>query len=93
MKEAEAKLSDAIKAGNMDHISIAHGLLEVARRRMQDTTHGLSKAKSEEFVLTRRGDIQSSDFIGPDKNLSSSVRMSKTDHNNKKTDKIIAVSG
>ena len=70
MKEAKAKLSDAIKAGNMDHIFIAHGLLEVARRRLQDTTHELSTAKSEGFVLIRRGDIQSSDFIGPDKNLS-----------------------
>ena len=79
MKESEAaKLSDTIKAGNMAHISIAHDLLEVARRRMQDTTHGLSKAKSKGFVLTRRGDIQSSDFIGPDKNLSRCQRLITT---------------
>jgi hypothetical protein len=26
LKEAETKLSDSIKAGNMDQISVAHGL-------------------------------------------------------------------
>lgn len=43
LKEAEEKLSDAIKAGNMDQISVAHGLLEVARKRMDSATDELSK--------------------------------------------------
>ena len=43
LKEAEAKLSDAIKAGSMDNISVAHGLLEVARKRMDTATDELPK--------------------------------------------------
>lgn len=43
LKEAEAKLSDAIKIGNMDQISVAHGLIEVARKRMDSATEELAK--------------------------------------------------
>jgi len=48
LKEAEAKLSGAIKAGNMDNISVAHGLLEVARERMDTATDELSKLATKQ---------------------------------------------
>ena len=38
LHEAESKLQEAIKTGDMDRISIAHGLLEVARKRMESAT-------------------------------------------------------
>lgn len=38
LHEAEQKLSDAIKAGDIDRIGISHGLLEVARKRMDAAT-------------------------------------------------------
>ena len=43
LKEAETELAEAIRAGNMDNISIAHGLLEVARHRINEATKTLSK--------------------------------------------------
>jgi hypothetical protein len=50
LQEAEKKLASAIKAGNIDDIS--HGLLEVARKRMNDATSELcdiaSKRKKNE---------------------------------------------
>ena len=42
LKEAEKKLSDAIKSGDMDMVSVGHGLLEVARSRMDGATEQLS---------------------------------------------------
>ena len=42
LQEAEGKLSDAIKAGNMDQISVAHAMLEIARKRMSEATTELS---------------------------------------------------
>jgi len=38
LHEAEEKLSTAIKSGNIDQIGISHGLLEVARKRMDSAT-------------------------------------------------------
>jgi hypothetical protein len=43
LKEAETKLSDAIKAGDLDKISVAHGLLEIARKRTSEATDELGK--------------------------------------------------
>ena len=42
LQEAEGKLSDAIKAGNMDQISVAHAMIEIARKRMNEATNELS---------------------------------------------------
>jgi hypothetical protein len=42
LHEAEKKLSDAIKSGSLDSISIAHGLLEVARKRMDEANRELA---------------------------------------------------
>ena len=42
LQEAEQKLSDAIKAGNMDQISVAHAMIEIARKRMSAATDELS---------------------------------------------------
>jgi len=41
LQEAESKLADAIKAGDIDAIGISHGLLEVARKRMDNATNEL----------------------------------------------------
>ena len=35
LKDAESTMSESIKGGNMDQISVTHGLLEVARKRME----------------------------------------------------------
>jgi hypothetical protein len=43
LKEAETKLSDAIKAGDLDKIYVAHGLLEIARKRTNEATDELGK--------------------------------------------------
>lgn len=43
LKEAVAKLSDAIKIGSMDQISVAHGLIEVAQKHMDSATDELTK--------------------------------------------------
>jgi len=42
LQEAEGKLSDTIKAGNMDQISVAHAMLEIARKWMSEATIELS---------------------------------------------------
>jgi len=42
LKEAESRLSEAILLADMDKISIAHGLLEVARQRMDSATTSLA---------------------------------------------------
>jgi len=42
LQEAEGKLSDAIKAGNMDQISVTHAMLEIALKRMSEATTELS---------------------------------------------------
>lgn len=42
LQEAEGKLSDAIKAGNMDQISVAHAMIEIARKRMNEATTELA---------------------------------------------------
>jgi len=41
LSEVESKLSDAIKQGDMDRVSVAHGLLEVARTRTANATKEL----------------------------------------------------
>ena len=41
LSEAESKLGDAIKQGDVDRVSVAHGLLEVARIRTANTTKEL----------------------------------------------------
>jgi hypothetical protein len=41
LTEAESKLADAIKQSYMDRVSIAHGLLEVARTRTATATKEL----------------------------------------------------
>ena len=43
LKEAEEKLSVAVKAGNLDEIAIAHGLLEIGRKRISEATTELAK--------------------------------------------------
>ena len=57
LHEAESKLHEAIKTGDMDRISIAHGLLEVARKRMESATNKLcgvaSKRKTAADKLKR----------------------------------------
>jgi len=42
LQEAEGNFSDAIKASNMDQISVAHAMLEIARKRMSEATTELS---------------------------------------------------
>lgn len=54
LKEAETKLAEAIRAGNMDNISIAHGLLEVARCRMNAATKTLSKMAEKRQVCLQK---------------------------------------
>jgi hypothetical protein len=41
LKESESKLGDAIKVGDVDLVSVAHGLLEVARTRTASATKEL----------------------------------------------------
>jgi len=41
LSEAESKLGEAIKQGDMDRVSVAHGLLEVARTRTANATKEL----------------------------------------------------
>jgi hypothetical protein len=41
LQEAESKLANAIKAGDISQIGISHGLLEVARKRMSTATDEL----------------------------------------------------
>jgi hypothetical protein len=54
LHEAEAKLSSAIKMGNVDQIAIAHGLLEVANKRVTEVTSELSKlAEKRETCLSK----------------------------------------
>jgi len=36
--DSESKLADAIKHGDMDQVSVAHGLLEIARKRTATAT-------------------------------------------------------
>ena len=61
LQEAEGKLSDAIKAGNMDQISVAHAMIEIARKRMSEATNKLSTlaAKRKRCVekKKRQGDL------------------------------------
>src|SRR6218665_2642833 len=54
LKEAETKLAEASRASNMDNISIAHGLLEVARRRMNEATQTLSKLVEKRQVCLQK---------------------------------------
>src|SRR6218665_2449525 len=54
LKEAEPKLAEASRASNMDNISIAHGLLEVARRRMNEATQTLSKLVEKRQVCLQK---------------------------------------
>ena len=42
LQEAEAKLNEAIKAGDLDKIAVAHGLLEIGRKRLTQATTDLS---------------------------------------------------
>jgi len=39
LHEAEGKLSDAVKAGSMDQIDVAHTKIGIARKRMSETTN------------------------------------------------------
>lgn len=43
LADAEKKLSDAIKAGDMCQVSIASGLLEVGRKRIAETNRTLNE--------------------------------------------------
>ena len=36
--DSESKLADAVKHGDMDQVSVAHGLLEIARKRTATAT-------------------------------------------------------
>lgn len=60
LQEAEGKLSDAIKAGNTDQLGVSHGLLEVARKRMDGANVELgsiaSKRKHMAEKLTHLGE-------------------------------------
>ena len=61
LTEAEGKLADAIKAGNMEMISVAHGLLEVARCRMDSATGKLSALAGKRKICNdKRGKHESS---------------------------------
>jgi len=42
LQEAEGKLSDAIKAGNMDQKSVVHAMIKIARKQMNEATNELS---------------------------------------------------
>jgi len=50
LQEAEGKLSDAIKAGDMDQISVAHAMIEIARKRMNTATNELSTLANKRKV-------------------------------------------
>ena len=55
LQEAEGKLLDAIKAGNMDQIiSVAHAMIEIARKRMSEATNCQHWLLKENVVLTKR---------------------------------------
>jgi hypothetical protein len=54
LEEAEGKLKDAIKAGNIDQISVAHGLLEVARKRMDLATGELSTLAAKRKTCSQK---------------------------------------
>jgi len=42
LQEVEAKLSEAIKAGDLDKTAVAHDLLEIGRKRLTQATTDLS---------------------------------------------------
>lgn len=72
LKEAEGKLSEAIKSGNMDTTAVAHGLLEVARKRMDD-------ANSELVALAKKRETcQAKQKRHIDDDMSTTVKRSKT---------------
>jgi len=52
LQETDYTLSESIKAGNIDHISVAYGLLEVERKRMDSTTIELAKLASKRKNLS-----------------------------------------
>ena len=64
LQEAEGKLSDAIKAGNMDQISVAHAI-EIARKRMSEATNELSTlaAKRKRCVDKRKRHVDSTFLV------------------------------
>lgn len=63
LKEAEAKLAEAIKAGDVDKTAVAHGLLEIARKRTYDATDELGKLseKRKRCLQKRKRHLPSSD--------------------------------
>jgi len=55
LQDAEGKLLDVIKAGNMDQIiSVAHAMIEIARKRMSEATNCQQWLLKENVVLTKR---------------------------------------
>jgi 5-methylthioribose kinase len=72
LHEAEKKLSDAIKSGSLDSISIAHGLLEVARKRMDEANRELAcLATNDKHVKRSKSGIWTVIYLEPmQRNLS-----------------------
>lgn len=72
LHEAEKKLSDAIKSGSLDSISIAHGLLEVARKRMDEANRELAcLATNDKHVKRGKSGIWTVIYLEPmQRNLS-----------------------
>jgi len=65
LQEAEAKLSEAIKAGDLDKIAVAHGLLEIGRKRLTPATTDLSSLaeKRKACVAKMKRHLDQSDTV------------------------------
>ena len=54
LQEAEAKLNEAIEVGDLDKIAIAHGLLEISRKRLiQETTDLFNLAEKRKACVAK----------------------------------------
>jgi hypothetical protein len=78
-KEAEEKPSEAIKVNDVDKMTVAHGLLEIGRKRLGDAASQLAvlSAKRNNCATKRKRQIQSDKVEAQDRDAGDKPLQSK----------------